>query len=104
MEPEVIRGSRNVLTPHGAAAYPGLLVILAEEWDEALIIPKEGQTIVARGGEHVYPYETIDGGHADGFTLRPGDRATIVRMGLAFELSEWHIVRAARVDARAGDR
>lgn len=91
---EIRRGGRNVLTPHGPEQYPGLLVARpGPEWQVGVIVPEDGQTIVARGGESTYSYDTVDGGHAEGFTLGPGDRATIVRSGLPFAFVEWRIVR-----------
>lgn len=89
-----LTGGRNVLTPHGVECYPGLRVIQPGEWDMALIIPDEGQTLEALGGETLYPYETIDGGRAEGFLLAPGDRARMVRKGLPYEMAEWHLEHA----------
>lgn len=63
-------------------------------WDMSLIMASTGQTIVGLGGERVFAYETVDGGHAQGFELRAGDHATLVRMDLAFGLAEWRIERA----------
>jgi hypothetical protein len=91
---ESVRGGRNALTPHDAESYPGLRVLRPEEWDLSLIVAEDGQTIVALGGEVVYPYDTIDGGHARGFELRRGDRAKLVCMGLPFEMGQWLIERA----------
>jgi hypothetical protein len=93
-EIEALRGGRNVLTPHPGEAYPGLRVIRPGEWDESLITPEAGQTIVALGGERVHPYQTIDGGRAEGFVLARGDRATVVVLGLPFHMAEWRIERA----------
>ena len=90
----VFRSGRNLLTPHGPEDYPGLLVVKpGPEWDTFVIVPHDGATIVARGGEKVYAYETVDGGRAEGFELRPGDRATLVRSDLAFALVEWRVER-----------
>jgi hypothetical protein len=94
----MLTGGRNVLTPHDAERYPGLRVIRPGEWDMALIIPDEGQTIVALGGETLYPYETVDGGRAEGFNLAPGDLARMVRKGLPYEMAEWRLERARPVD------
>jgi hypothetical protein len=63
------------------------------EWCVFVIVPEDGATIVARGGEKVYAYDTVDGGHADGFELRAGDRATLTRSGLPFSLVEWTVER-----------
>jgi len=60
----------------------------------AVIVPNEGDTIVARGGELNYSYDTVDGAHAQGFRLRSGDRATLVRAGLPHAFVEWRIERA----------
>jgi hypothetical protein len=92
---EIVHAGCNLLTTHGAEDYPGLLVVRpGAAWETAIIVPKEGDTVVARGGEKVYAYDTVDGGHADGFELRPGDRATLVRLNLPFSLAEWRIERA----------
>lgn len=92
---EIVHSGRNVLTDHSLDAYPGLRVIQPGRWDRALIVPTPGQTIAALGGEEVFPYETVDGGRAQGFVLRPGDRATLVKNDLPYCLSEWRIERAA---------
>jgi hypothetical protein len=91
----ICRSSRNVLTAHAPDAYPGLLVVRpGPEWAVQVIVPKDGQTIVGKGDEQVYGYDTVDGGHADAWQLGPGDRATLVRSGLPFSLVEWEIQRA----------
>jgi hypothetical protein len=85
---------RNLLTAHGPDDYPELLVVKpGPEWDTFVIVPEDGQTILARGGEKVYSYQTVDGGRADGFQLERGDRATLVRSGLPFSFVEWQIER-----------
>jgi hypothetical protein len=89
----IVRGSRNLLTHHPAESYPGLLVWRGAGWPVGVIAPDDGQTIVARGGEKAYGYETVDGGRADEFELLPGDRATLARSGLPFALVEWRIER-----------
>jgi hypothetical protein len=87
-----LRSARNLLTPHEPESYPGLLVVKpGPEWDTFVIVPEDGQTIRALGGEKVYGYETVDGGRAEGFELREGERATLVRSGLPFSLVEWRI-------------
>ena len=94
---EVLRSGRNLLTTHGpdAYSYPGLLVVKpGPGWDVFVIVPEDGATVVARGGERVYAYDTPDGGHAAGFELGPGDRATLSQAGLPFALVEWRIERA----------
>ena len=92
---ETVIGARNLMTPHGVDDYPGLLVVRpGPGWDMAVIVPKDGDTIVGRGGELSYSYDTMDGTHAEGFNLRVGDRATLVRSGLPHFLVEWRIERA----------
>ena len=94
--PEVYCSGRNLLTPHGPEDYPGHLVVKpGTRWEVSVIVPQDGSTIVARGGETVYAYETPDGGQAAGFELRAGDRATLTRSGLPFSLVEWSIERAS---------
>lgn len=102
MSVELRRGGRNLMTPHPPEGYAGLLVVKGgPAWTEWVIVPEDGQTLLARGGERVYAYETADGGRAEGFELRPGDRATLVRSGLAHAFVEWRIERASP-EARAG--
>ena len=91
---ELLTAARNLVTPHGAEAYPGLLVWRGPGWSLGVIVPDDGQTILARGGETAYGYETVDGGWAAGFELHAGDRATLVRCGLPHALVEWCIERA----------
>lgn len=89
------RGGRNLVTTHGPESYPGLLVVKpGPDWQVWVIVPEDGQTVRAVGGERTYGYETVDGGRAEGFELRAGDRATLVRSGLPFSLVEWRIERA----------
>jgi hypothetical protein len=64
-------------------------------WHVSVIVPNDGETIVALGGERIYGYDTVDGGHADSILLGPGDRATLLRSGLPFALAEWSIARAS---------
>jgi hypothetical protein len=91
---ENYRAGRNLVTTHGPEGYPGLLVVKpGAAWDIFVIVPEDGATIVAQGGEKIYAYDTVDGGHADGFELRAGDRATLVRSGLPFSLVEWRVER-----------
>ena len=95
--PEVYRSGRNLLTTHGPEEYPGLLVVKpGTGWDVFVIVPEDGSTVVARGGERVYGYETADGGRADAFELHPGDQATLARSGLPFSLVEWTVERRSR--------
>jgi hypothetical protein len=94
---ETLNAGRNVLTQHGPEHYPGLQVVRpSAQWLVHVILSEEGQTIEARGGERVYAYDTVDAGHAEGFVLEAGDRATLVRSGLAHFMVEWRIERAAR--------
>ena len=93
---ETYSSGRNLLTTHGPGAYPGLVVVKpGVDWDVFVIVPEKGATVVARGGEKVYAYATVDGGSAAGFELRPGDRATLSRSGLPYSLVEWSVERAA---------
>jgi hypothetical protein len=91
---ELLLAGRSLLTPHAGEAYPGLLVWRGPGWELGVIVPDDGQTLLAHGGETGYGYETIDGGRATGFELRAGDRATLVRTGLPHALVEWRIERA----------
>lgn len=91
---ETLVGARSVATPHGPESYPGLRVVRpGPEWQVCVIVPEDGQTIVARGGERTYSYQTVDGGRAEGFELRAGDEATLVRSDLPFSMVEWRIHR-----------
>lgn len=91
---EAACGARNLVTPHPPEAYPGFLVVKpGPGWRLWIIVPEDGQTIEARGGEEAYGYATVDGGRAQGFALRTGDRATIVRSNLPHAFVEWRIER-----------
>ena len=92
---EVRLAGRNLLTTHPSEAYPGLIVWRGAGWALGVIVPDDGQVIEARGGEQTYAYDTVDGGHAEGFELRPGDRAILARSGLRHALVEWRIERAS---------
>jgi len=93
---ETYRSGRNLLTTHGPQDYPGLLVVKpGPAWKVSVIVPDDGATFLARGGEKIYSYDTVDGVHAQGFELRLGDRATLVRSGLPFSLVEWKIERGS---------
>lgn len=88
------QAGRNLLTPHGPERYPGLRVVKpGPEWETFVIVPEDGQTVHALGGEKTYGYETVDGGRAEGFELARGERATLARSGLPFALVEWRIER-----------
>jgi hypothetical protein len=92
---ETARGARNLVTPHAPDSYPGFLVVRpGPGWRLWIIVPEDGQTIEAQGGEEAYGYTTVDGGRAQGFVLRAGDRATLVRSGLPHAFVEWRIERA----------
>ena len=93
---ETYTAGRNMLTTHGPESYPGLLVVKpGHDWEVFVIVPDDGATVVAQGGEQVYAYETVDGGRADAIELRAGDRATLVRSGMAYSLVEWRVERAS---------
>jgi hypothetical protein len=92
---ETVRGARNLVTPHPPDSYPGILVVKpGPGWKLWIIVPGEGQTIAALGGEEAYAYVTVDGGRGQAFQLRAGDRATIVRSALPHAFVEWRIERA----------
>jgi hypothetical protein len=94
---ETYRSGWHLLTVHPPAAYPGHGVVKGgSAWLEWVILGRVGQTVVARGGEEMYAYTTSHGVAADGFTLKAGDRATIVSAGLAASLVEWRVERAPR--------
>jgi hypothetical protein len=91
---ETYRGSLNPLTPHACDKYGSLLVVdVAPGWPYKVIVPNDGETIVGLGGERILAYTTPSGVVAEGFELRPGDRATRVRSGLEAHLAEWRVVR-----------
>lgn len=93
---ETYRSGRSLVTTHGPENYPGLLVVRpGPRWEVFVIVPEDGATVAAQGGERAYGYDTADGGHADAFELLRGDRATLVRSGLAFSLVEWRVERAS---------
>lgn len=95
MSLETRTSARNVLTLHPPESYPGLLVVKgAPQWQVWVIVPEDGQTILASGGEKVYAYDTVDGGHAEGWELRRGDRATLVRSGQPHGFAVWRIERS----------
>ncbi len=96
MTVETYLGSCNPLTPHDCDQYAPLLVVHpAPGWPYNVIVPSDGETIVALGGERILAYTTPGGGVAQAFELRPGDRATRVRSGLPFHLAEWRVERAS---------
>jgi hypothetical protein len=92
---ELYRSGRNLQTPHPADAYPGLRVVKpGPEWTTSIIVPADGQTVIARGGERVLAYVTPSGVRAAGFVLGAGDRARMVAWDLAASLVEWEVTRA----------
>jgi hypothetical protein len=92
---ETYRAGWHLMTVHSPDSYPGLQVVKGgHAWLEWVILGRLGQTVVARGGEEMYGYETSRGVRADGFVLRAGDRATIVEAGLPSSLAQWRIERA----------
>jgi len=94
---DVVRGSINLYTPHRSTAYPGIMVVRpGPQWTEGLMVPEEGQTIVALGGEHAYGYTTPAGGVAQEIVLESGDRATLLKVGLPHYLGEWRVERRPR--------
>lgn len=93
--PEVFVSSRNLHTTHEGAGYPEIRAVKpGAEWQATILVPKPGQTIVAKGGEHCFGYETPDGARAQAFALAAGDRATLVRWDLPGWLAEWRVERA----------
>ena len=98
----------HLATPHAPEAYPGLQVVRPGEWAYAVIVPNDGQTFTALGGEWVPGYRLRPGApcidsaqrseapciEAQGFTLGPGDEVTRVRTGLPGFLAEWRMRRA----------
>lgn len=94
---ERFRSGWNLVTVHPPASYPDLEVVRpGTAWLEWIILGQVGQTLVALGGEEIYGYVTSSGVRAEAFSLRAGDRATIVRAGLPAELVEWRVERAPR--------
>lgn len=95
---EIYRGAHNLKTTHGAEHYPGFRVVVPCQWSYGVIVPRDGQTLIARGGERLIPFRTAAGAEAQGFTLAPGDRATRVRTDLPHSFAEWHVSRCAAAD------
>ena len=91
---EIYRGAHHLTTSHDKERYPGLLVVVPFQWSFAVIVPQDGQTITAAGGERLIPFRRIKGEPAQGFTLAPGDQATRVRIDPSNSFAEWHVVRA----------
>jgi hypothetical protein len=90
----VISG-RNLHTAHPGSAYPGLRSVRpGPGWKETILCPRDGDSFVALGGEHNYPYATANGAKADALELKVGDRATLVRSDLPGLLAEWRVERA----------
>jgi hypothetical protein len=98
---EKLRGAIFLSTPHAPAKYPDLMVVrVGPQWPYAVICTQKGQTVAALGGERAAGYETPGGGVAREFSLRRGDRATLVRTRLPHMLGEWRIERAGGPEAR----
>jgi hypothetical protein len=92
---ERYRGGKNLFTPHDAEDYPGMFVYRnGPAWVMGILCPEPGQSFVARGGERLLAYQTPTGARAEGFELRRGDRATLVRLEPPHHLAEWVIERA----------
>ncbi len=92
----ILQAASNVATPWGVEDYPGLTVIAVPGWSLRIIVPAPGQTVVARGGEHVPAYSLRDGTQAAAFRLAAGDRATCLRDDLPHSLAEWRLERAGK--------
>ncbi len=98
---ETLTASRNLMTRHAAAAYPGIRHVAIPGWDLFFLTPEPGQTVVAIGGEEAYAYETPSGARAAAIRLAAGDRATVVAWdGPAF-LATWRVERADEAGAGA---
>lgn len=91
---EIYRGAHHLTTSHAKEQYPGLLVVVPFQWSFAVIVPQDGQTITAVGGERLIPFRRIKGDPAQGFTLAPGDRATRMHIDPSSSFAEWRVVRA----------
>jgi len=91
------RAGRNFLTPHGTEAYPGLRVVRPGEWSMALLVPGDGASFVARGGERLLGYTTVSGVRAESLTLQPGDRVRMVAWDLPASLVDWEVERLSDV-------
>ena len=93
---EVLVSARNLHSPHPPEAYPGMLAVQpGPRWTVTILVPNDGQSFTALGGEHNYAYETADGARAAAFRLSAGDRATLVRKDLPGCLAEWRLERAS---------
>jgi len=88
-------GGRNLVTPHAPEDYPGLTVVRpGPGWEVAVIVPRAGQTLLARGGERLYAYTTPDGARAEPLELRAGDRARLLPDDPGRGMACWRIWRA----------
>lgn len=90
---ETFCGGANLSTPHPADSYSGVRVVSVERWSYQVIIPQDGQVLTACGGEQLAAYRMADGVEAQGFVLKPGDRATRLRSNLPRGLCEWRVER-----------
>jgi hypothetical protein len=92
---ERCQGGQNLYTPHRQEDYPGIFLYRnGPAWILGILCPQPGQGFVALGGERLLAYETPTGARAQGFELRCGDRATLVRVDGPHHLAEWVIERA----------
>lgn len=91
---ETYRGGVHLTTTHEPAAYSDVQAVQVGAWRYAVLVPEDGRTFTALGGERLLPYETARGARAEGFTLRPGDRVTRLRSDLPSSFAEWRIERA----------
>lgn len=91
---ETFIGGVHLATPHSPDEYPGVKVVRPGQWEYAVIVPSDGQTFAARGGEWVPGYRLRSGIEAQGFTLGPGDEVTRLRADLPGSLAEWRVRRA----------
>ena len=94
MGAETFIAGKNLHTAHPGEAYAPIRAIRpGPGWSVTILVPVEGQAFTALGGEYCRAYETPDGGRAQGFTLQAGDRATLVKAGLAHQFVEWRVER-----------
>jgi hypothetical protein len=95
MRVETFLAGKNLHTTHPGEAYAPIRTVRpGPEWTETILVPTEGQSFTALGGEHCFAYDTADGAHAEGFMLAAGDRATLVRTDLPHSFVEWRVERA----------
>ena len=91
---QVFVSSRSLHTTHDGASYAGIRAVRpGPGWNATILVLSPGQTVVALGGEHCFAYETPDGARAEGFELKQGDRATLLRWHHPGWLAEWRVER-----------